>query len=295
MPILFEVPYNFALSLLPFYERQASSISFLFLPPYHADSINTRSSIETKRVGRCYMPQSREEYECHLGRIVASGLRFVVLWQDPRRVITKNELDYYCSNGASGFIVSNIDNARVIKKYNPNLIVIASLVQRLCENVSKIDLDPYDKVILYYPFNRALDALKYLQHIRDKIVLMPNTLCHVDCQSMHHWFPTRPFVQQRDCLVVKDRKRYLNNCGFISPEHLYLFDDYIGGYKLQGREFSTDLLKYTCQLFFKRDDPFRLLEGMLGKDFAVEYHSAFEQMTLEEYYNVKTSSVLKLI
>lgn len=295
MAVLFEVPYNFTPSLIPFYKRYASLISYLFLPPYRSDCINTRSSIETKKMGRCYMPQSREEYESHLKRIVESGLHFVILWQEPGRIISEDVLNYYCDWGASGFIVADEKNARTIKEYNPQLIVVASLVQRICKNVTRQDFGSYDHIILYYPFNRSLDALKQLDQIKEKIVLMPNTLCHVECPSMHHWFPTRPFIQERDCPVLKDKERYLENCGFISPEHLYLFDDYVGGYKLQGREYSTDLLKYICQLFFKRESPFDLLEGMLGKEFALEYQSVLERMRLDEYYNVKTSSVLSMI
>ena len=295
MSVLFEVPYNFTESLIPFYKRYSSLINYLFLPPYYSDSKNTRTSIETKKKGRCYMPQSREEYEYHLEKIVDAKLRFIVLWQEPGRAIDRGILDYYTGLGASGFIVADEMNAKTIKVYHPDLVVVASLVQRLCANVSKRDFRYYDHVILYYPFNRSLDALKQMKTIKDKVVLMPNTLCHVDCPSIHHWFPARPFIQERDCLVVKDKDHYLNKCGFISPEHLYLFDNYVGGYKLQGREFSTDLLKYICQVFFERKAPYELLEGMLGREFALEYEAAFHQMSVEDYYNVETPSLIKMI
>lgn len=295
MSVLFEVPYNFAESLITFYKRYSSHISYLFLPPYHSDGMNTRTSIETKMKGRCYMPQSRKEYEYHLRKIRNAGLSFLVLWQEPGRLIDREILDYYCGMGASGFIIAEDRNAKIIKEYKAELVVAASLVQRLCANVSKRDFQYYDHIILYYPFNRSLDALKQLTKIKDKIIIMPNTLCHVECPSIHHWFPSRPFDQERDCWVIRDKDHYISRCGFISPEHLYLFDDFIGGYKLQGREFSTELLKHTCQIFFEREAPYDLLTGMLGQEFVSEYQNTFQHINPEEYYNTLTPSLLKKI
>lgn len=92
---LFEVPYNFSKTLLSFYKKNQQNISFLFVPPYMNDSINTRTSIETHRKGSCYMPRTREEYEEHLNNIVKAGLKFVILWQDPNLSISKDMILYY--------------------------------------------------------------------------------------------------------------------------------------------------------------------------------------------------------
>lgn len=293
---LFEVPYNFSISLLNFYKKHSSYISFLYLPPYKDDSINTRTSIETKKKGRCYMPQSREEYEEHLHKINKAGLRYVVLWQDIDNTITHNMLDYYARLDAFGFIIANDKNAKIIKEYNPSLLVICSLVQRLCANVSKKDFCYYDYLLLYYPFNRSLDALKQLQHLKDKIIIMPNTLCNIDCPSIHHWFPpkNKPFVQNRDCMALIDKHNYVKRCGLISPEHLCLFDNYVGGYKLQGREYSTDMLMYICQIYFEREAPTELYD-MLGKDLSFKLQAELNSMSLNEYYNIKTDEIINII
>lgn len=294
---LFEVPYNFNESLIPFYKRYASHISYLFLPPYKDDLINTRTSIETRKKGRCYMPQSREEYEFHLNKIVEAGLRYVVLWQVKDCIITSELLKYYHDLNTTGFIIGDDRNAKVIKDYDSSLVVICSLVQRVCTDIRKKDFSNYDYVLLYYPFNRSLDALKELTEIRDKIVIMPNTLCHIDCPSIHHWFPSkeRPFVQERDCLVLTDSEGYINNCGFISPEHLCLFDDYVAGYKLQGREYTTDLLRYICELYFKRKSPQKLLQALLGEDLANEMSEELFRRTPDNYYNVKTPDIIRFL
>lgn len=166
--MLFEVPYNFDENLIKFYKKNKSFINYLYLPPYKDDSTNTRTSIQTSIVGHCYMPNTREEYECHLCRIKEAGLRFVILWQVYKLDLSIGMLDYYSELGTSGFIVANDKNAALIKRYNPQLLVICSIVQKTCYNILKKDLTNYDYVILYYTFNRALDVLKLLPNLKKK-------------------------------------------------------------------------------------------------------------------------------
>lgn len=133
----FEVPYSFNEEILPYYELYSKCINVLFLPPYYEDSFNTRTCLQGKVKGRSYMPQTREEYEYHLNLIRDRKLKFVVLWQDRDGVISRENLNYYSKLGASGFIVANDRNAKIIKDYNPRLLVISSIVQRLCKDLSK--------------------------------------------------------------------------------------------------------------------------------------------------------------
>lgn len=294
---LFEVPYNFSKKILPFYKKNEQYINFLFLPPYKDDLINTRTNIETKQKGHCYMPVSREEYENHLAEIVKAGLRFVVLWQTPHDLIDHKMLDYYCNLGAAGFIIANDANAYIIKKYNPRLLVICSLVQRVDSDITKRDFSLYDYIILYYTFNRSLNVLKQITQYRDKIVLMPNTFCNIDCPSVHHWFANKehPFVHERDCMVLRYPEKYPSKSGFISPHHLFLFDDYVAGYKLEGREYTTDLIEYICDIFFNRKDHHDLLNNLLGKDLAEKFFIQFEKQSLEQYYNTNTPNLASKI
>lgn len=290
----FEVPYNFDESLIAFYGKYAAFINYLYLPPFKEDSTNTRTIFETNKKGHCYMPQTRQEYEMHLSKIVGAGLRFVVLWQEPNHIISTEMLNYYRKIGTSGFIVANDKNAKIIKNYSSNLLVIGSLVQHICANVTKRDFTDYDYVVLYYPFNRALDALKELAFMKEKIVLMPNTLCHVDCSSTLHWFPNKEhtFVQKRDCMILNGTANSLDYCGFISPKHLCHFDNFVGGYKLQGREYSTDLLKYICKIYFNRESPNLLLDGLLGGELSNILKKRLDSIPEDQYYNIK-SEVLK--
>ena len=289
--MLYEVPYNFDEALISFYQKEASNINYLYLPPYQEDANNTRSSIQTRTKGHCYMPQSRAEYEIHLHRIHSAGLRFVVLWQEHDRLITRNNLDYYCGMNASGFIVANDKNAAIIKDYNPELLAICSIVQRTCTDIGQKDLSKYDYVILYYPFNRGLDALKQLPQLRDKLVIMPNTMCNVNCPSIHHWFPTNdhPFDAATDCWMNIGS---VDMCGLILPEHLHLFDRYVGGYKLQGREYPTAAIKYLCQHYFKRKATKDFVGHFFRRDMADKFYRLIQEITPEVYYNTKTPEII---
>lgn len=291
MKKLFEVPYNFDETLIKYYKKHSSRINFLYIPPYKDDLLNTRSSIQTSIKGHCYMPQTREEYEKHLGIIIKAELRFVILWQVPDSIITVNNLEYYSHIGASGFIIANDVNARIIKEYNRSLLVICSLVQRLRTNILIRDFTYYDYIILYYTFNRSLDAIKKLKHLKKKIILMPNTICNIECPSLHHWFPpkNKPFDFQKDCWV---KLGTIDKCGMIFPEHLNLFDDYVGGYKLQGREYPTEAIKYLCHFYFEEEYYKDFISPFLREDMAEKLFYLAHSIPCEEYYNINTPNVI---
>lgn len=291
MQLLFEVPYNFDSKLVHFYKKNSSYIRYLYIPPYKDDSDNTRTIIQTNTVGRCYMPDSRGEYERHLGEICEAGLRFVILWQMPERVISVDTIKYYQGLGSAGFIVANDTSAEVIKSYSTELSVTCSIVQRTCTDVLRKDFRSYDYVILYYPFNRALDALKMLGIIKDKIILMPNTLCNVDCPSMHHWFPAkdRLFDAAKDCPLTAST---LAKSGLIFPEHLRLFDDYVAGYKLQGREYRTAAIKHLCSFYFKRNNYQGFIDPFIGRGMAEKLKELAHSIPPEEYYNIKSQYII---
>lgn len=283
----FEVPYNFDMELVLYYKKHFDRINFLYLPPYKEDAINTRSSIQTHKRGHCYMPLDRDEYEKHLRYISDMGLRFVVLWQNRSDIIRFEQLEYYVNLGASGFIIGNDENAKIIKNYNPSLLVICSLVQRLRTNSDlKRDFKYYDYIVLYYTYNRSLSALKDISILKDKLVLMPNTLCSIECPSFHHWFPTKekPFNARKECYT---RLETMDKCGLIFPEHLYLFDDYVSGYKLQGREYPTEAIKYLCHFYFNGKYMEDFILPFLREDMAAKLFEYAHQTPCDEYYNVK--------
>ena len=235
------------------------------------------------------MPQTRKEYEYHLRLIMERNLRFVVLWLDRESIISREFLDYYTQLGAIGFIIANDKNAQIIKEYDPCLLVISSIVQRLCNDISKRNFDYYDYCVLFYPFTRSLDAIKQLSKLKDKLVVMPNSHCHTDCPGIQHWFvkDIRKFEFDKLCPAYNDDTKST----FIYPEHLNMFDDYVGGYKLQGREWPTDFVVTTCEAYFNRCTPDTLLPHGLNE----ELQKMHKKSSLYDYYNFKTSEIIDII
>lgn len=294
MNILYEVPYNFDESLIKFYEKNSRFIRYVYLPPYKDDCPNTRTMLESDTKGRCYMPRSRREYERHLQSLFNAGLRFLVLWQLKDRIITPDIIDYYVGHSASGFIVASDYSARMIKRHNDSLTTVCSIVQKVRNDVHVRDFDVYDHIVLYYTFNRALDAVKTLSRLKHKLVVMPNAICHVDCPSTHHWFPTarKPFDPYKDCPVTCGN---IDRSAVILPEHLSLFDDFVGGYKIQGREYSTETIKYLCHFYFNRTVYRDFIDPFLSPEMASRFKHIHENTTPEVHYNMKTPELLNTL
>lgn len=283
----FEVPYNFDEILIEYYSKRKNFIAYLFLPPFSEDLKNARTGSETSIKGRSYMPSSREEYEYHLHLIKEFGLHFVVLWQDRKSVITKESIDYYVALGASGFIIGNDKNAKIIKSYNSSLIVIGSIVQCRIEGIKSFDFSYYDKIVMFYPFMRSLECLKELENLQDKIIIMPNSFCHTDCKGLKHWFikDANKFKAEKDCLAFQDSSKST----FIYPEHLKVFDNYVSGYKLQGREWTSDYIVTVCESYFNR----KTLASLVPPSLEEELQTFIKNhQSLEEYYNIKSKDIL---
>ena len=282
----FEVPYNFDYSLIDFYARHGSMISFIYLPPFKKDAINTRTLIENPVRGSLgYMPDTREEYIDHLKYIQQKGLKYCVLWQVNDN-ITAETIRFYENFGVSGFVVSSEQNASVIKNYDKNLLLIASITMKLSFNeLLNKDFSNFDGVVLFFPFTRALNAIKKLGHIKDKLVLMPNTTCWTDCPAVHHWFPKNNELREEDrCLAPCNLEK---SC-LIYPEHLYLFDQYVGGYKLQGREYPTYEIINNAEAYFDRSSSHNFLDHYVDK----QIKNLISEKGLPDYYDIKTNEMI---
>lgn len=152
-----------------------------------------------------------------------------------------------------------------------------------------MDFTYYDYIVMFYPFTRSLNILKSFTNLRDKLIIMPNSLCHTDCPGVQHWFAkdVQSFDAEKLCPAYNDESR----CTFIYPEHLNLFDDYVVGYKLQGREWRTDYIVTICESFFNRITLRTLLPD--GKDKTLR--DLQKSISLEKYYNLKTKEIENLV
>lgn len=283
----FEVPYNFEEIILEYYSLRKDYIRYLYLPPFKDDLINARTGGQTALKGEpYYMPSTRIEYEQHLHSIKDHGLEYLVLWQDRNSEITECFIRYYVGFGASGFIVSSDKNAEIIKKFDPNLKVIGSITQCKVSGFTPLDLRNYDSIVMFYPFMRSLNTLAKLEAIKEKITIMPNSFCHTDCKGLHHWFVKsyKEFDTTKDCPAYRDESKST----FIYPEHLELFDSYVGNYKLQGREWSSDYIVTICESYFFR----RTLDDLINSTLDAQLkHDISCFRRLSDYYSRKKMEI----
>lgn len=282
----FEVPYNFDFKLIDFYSLHSSMISFVYLPPFKSDAINTRTIIENPAKGSLgYMPDTREEYIEHLKYLQQKGLNFCILWQD-NKSIEPEILRFYQNFGVNGFVVGNEQNASIIKKHDKTLLLVASITMKLDLNdLLTRDFSIYDSVVLFFPFTRGLNAIKKLSHIKEKLVLMPNTVCFTDCYARHHWFPKNNELGQDDRCLAREN---IDKCCFIYPEHLYLFDDFVGSYKLQGREYPTFEIILNAEAYFSRTPGNSFIEPFIDE----QLKTLISEKGLLTYYNTKSDEII---
>jgi hypothetical protein len=256
------------------------------LPPFKEDAINTRTVIENPNRGTIgYMPNTRKEYTKHLSYIKQKGLNLCVLWQDIKPIDIE-VMRFYQDVGVNGFVVANDLNASIIKSYDKNLLVISSITRKLLfDDLLDKDFGCFDGIVLFFPFTRGLNAIKELIHIKEKLILMPNTVCFTDCFATHHWFPKNKELKQDDFCFAPNN---IDKCCFIYPEYLYLFDNYIGGYKLQGREYPTKEIIKTAEAYFNRSSKNNFLESAIDD----QLRKLISEMGLSAYYNTKSNDII---
>lgn len=248
--IKFEIPYNFDLELLNFLDENIDKnwIEFLFLSLFKEDSINARSHVENINVnGWTYqVPQTRKEYDKHIDEIQKRGYRPAILLQD-LNPISKEKLDYYFHLGIKDFVVNNDDLALYIKNKNSKYHVVASITKTLsASDIAEKDYSMYDKIVLHFPFNRALCRLKELPQEYQYTILVNSYCCYNCREARKHWYSTSKTVQNVHCLkhLHKDKLVY------IPPEYLSLFEPYAATFKLQGREYPTFVLANEIYYYY---------------------------------------------
>lgn len=247
----FEIPFNFDMDLLRFLDDNIDKnwIEFIYIPPFKEDGINARSHVENVEVrGQLYkVPETRNRYTKYLEEIQKRGYNIAVLLQEPTLVLSQ-KLDYYFKLGIDNFIVNNDQLALDIKNKNPNCNIIASITKTLsADDIVKSDYSMYDKIVLHFPFNRALCRLSELPK-KYNYVMLANSYCAYNCiEAKKHWFSTRETVANVNCIKHFNKDKLV----YIPPEYIHLFEPYVSNFKLQGREYPTDILADEIYYYYK--------------------------------------------
>ncbi|MFD3158312.1 hypothetical protein ACFIJ5_15920 [Haloimpatiens sp. FM7330] len=248
----YEIPFNFDLELLNFLDEKIDKnwIEFLFLSPFKEDSTNARSHVENvKRQYDTYtVPKTREEYTKCIYEIEKRGYRPAVLFQEDK-LMSKEKLDYYFKLGIKDFIVNSDKLAIYIKDKNPDYNVVASITKILsAKDIWEKDYSMYDKIVLYFPFNRAIDRLKELP-TKYKYIILANSYCAYNCvEAKKHWSSTTKEALTINCVRKNNKDKLI----YIPPEYTHIFEPYVANFKLQGREYPTYMLANEIYYYYNK-------------------------------------------
>lgn len=248
----FEIPFNFDIQLLNFLDDNIDKnwIEFLFLSLFKDDSINARSHVENVEInGWTYrVPETRAEYTKYIEEIQKRGYNPAVLLQHTSPP-SKEILDYYFKLGIKNFIVNNDSLAWEIKNKDSSYNVVASITKTLsANNIAEHDYSMYDKIVLHFPFNRALSRLKELPK-QYNYVILANSYCTYSCvEAKIHWYSTPEEASKVNCTKHLNKDKLV----YIPPEYIHLFEPYAANFKLQGREYPTSVLANEIYYYYKK-------------------------------------------
>ena len=262
----FEIPFNHTKSILDFLEKYRETlipyISHLLVAPFVEDYHSTRHKEAIK-------PLSRSKYEKQIEKLQELGYTPAILINGIEKV--KQEfLDYYINKlHCNTFIVHSDEIAKYIKDNYKNIITIASITKKLSlKDIQEKDLSMYDYIVLFYTFNASLENIKKLPN-KYKYILMVNTYCDYTCDFNTHWFTD----DGSKCPRYKNGEK---NTTCIFSEDLNIFDPYISIYKLQGREYETDMIVREIMYWIFNKEKYKI-DGII--------RDRRESLGIEGFYN----------
>ena len=244
-----EIPYNFDQNLIIFlsvyFKNNDSMIECIYLPPFIEDYDSAKKFyiMNNNQTVLSTYPKTREEYIQHINFInLFFPNKIMLLLQQNNKTLSKEELKFYFNLNIKKFCVGNLEQAKIIKKYNKENFIIGSITMK----IDKIKLEQkianykkyFDGFVLWFPFNRDIDAIKELPN-NFKYILLVNCGCSIFYTVTHHWLAKTK--EEENSVRCPDRS-ILEHQILIRPIDLTLFDHLIYSYKLQGREYSTQEL-----------------------------------------------------
>lgn len=254
---MYEVPYNFDRDFFEKISADLDPLRFVecfYIPAWHEDCQCTRQDVTFRDT----YPKSYEEYTIRFNMLKALGRPVYVLMQ---RGATKDLVKKYYGLGARGFIFNDDTLATWMSIEYPDVVRTLSVTRALtAEQIKTEDLSMYDRIVLFYWFNRHLDALKELPK-KYNYVLMCNNDCYYDCKWHDaHWFAQgedmHDYAEKIKGVCEQCRKmarNELKNSAIIEPENLVYFDDYVAGYKLVDRLWPTDRILEALRYYAHRN------------------------------------------
>ena len=267
----FEIPYNFDKKLIDFLTIYTSiSVHCIYLPPMEIDYSDSAKRYTVRLEGRLGIPNTKEEYEEHIKYINKFfPNKIMLLLQSNRKIMNKLKLKYYISLGITKFCVGTIKQAKLIRQILPTAEITGSITMKIEPEELKKNIKIYrkyfDNFVLWFPYNRDMQKINALPEGFGYVMLI-NCGCSIICDGTHHWFEnsytTEAKYWMRRCPKELNPEKYgsYKNVIFIKPTHLYLFEDKITYWKLQGRESGTDIIIKDIIMYTTNVDIYRIAE-----------------------------------
>lgn len=233
----YELPYNFAYDYVGKLARNRDFfpyISCIYLPAYVEDAITTRRDIPL----RDEYPKSYDEYLIRLKELMQLGLPLCILMH---RNASLEVLEKYYALGIRQFIINDDALAIAARTRHGDLTLTLSVTSCLTEkDLQEGDFSMYDSIVLFFWFNRHLDAIKRLP-TKYRYILICNTGCYYNCRwHDQHWYATTREEEVKATDKCRACVKSVRDTTYIEPENLSYFDPYISSYKLTDRLFDTD-------------------------------------------------------
>ena len=244
--VKFEVPYNLKPDFVEKFRERPELLGFIdcfYAAAWKDDCVNTRQG----PIFKDYYPKTYEEYVERLKDLMTLGIPISILAQ---RGATLKMIEKYIALGIRSFTINDDKLAVKIQQKHPDVSLTRSVTRVLTlEDIQDGDYSMYDRIVLFYWFNRHLDSLGSLPK-KYSYVVIPNVGCYYQCPwHDEHWFLNvnsldeyykgeEEICSKCQAITTKDNQKM----SFIQPEDIEFFEPYVAAFKLIDRVDHTDLI-----------------------------------------------------
>lgn len=273
------VPYNLDLNSLTLYQEWAQSIEDIYFPIPPAIFSSAR---------QLNFPPNYDEH-------VSSILEFCQEYQIRSALLVNGNnddltdqkfeqltqyLNWIVPLGLDVIVIANPYLIHWIRNHWPQLTIrlsVLSLINTESEIASIMEYSPVEEICLPPEINRNLDMLKFLKHNYPnvKFSIMASALCRGGC-PYYYWHQAVSLSQteyaQHTYEILLQELGYTSKLWIpsvlqnpsILPSELDFYDQYIDGFKIEGRQYPTSALKSLIAHYSLKIDPekcFTVIKG----------------------------------
>lgn len=243
----FELPYNFDKNLLLGYQLLGidnDQIDCIYVPPFMKDY----QTILRNDGEDAYTLLSYEEYLDHIKYIntmFPHKLQLLLQKTNEEHNMPASLIKKYIDLGFRNFCVGNIEQAKTIKEIDSTIKVVGSIAMHItCEKIlSNFDIYKkyFNSFVLDFSYNKNITKIKQMPKDFEYMMLV-NARCNIHCNGDRHWWHQDNFK----CPGIYPMIPYEQSC-LIRPVDLYIFEPYIGVFKIQDRGWPTsEILTSAC-------------------------------------------------